>query len=130
MAPIPFATFINRGWSNIGANYTKGLAAVSFQGFLMLVCLGIYGALITTVPDGATTASEILANMWVVQGYSVLLIIILRRTEALSKSDFQLLKFFSGGFVDVFAENRHNFMLKNQGFVDNNIFASLQTSSF
>ena len=42
VAPIPFATMTNKEWGNIGNNYLKGLFALAFQGFFMMVCVGIY----------------------------------------------------------------------------------------
>jgi len=32
----------NREWGSIGTNYLKGLFALAFQGFLIMVCVGIY----------------------------------------------------------------------------------------
>ena len=37
VAPIPFATMTNKEWGNIGNNYLKGLFALAFQGFFMMV---------------------------------------------------------------------------------------------
>ena len=42
VAPIPFATMTNREWGQIGSNYLRGLFALAFQAFLMMVCVGIY----------------------------------------------------------------------------------------
>ena len=42
VAPIPFATMTNREWGQIGNNYLKSLFALGFQGFLIMVCVGIY----------------------------------------------------------------------------------------
>ena len=42
IAPIPIATMSNREWGSIGTNYLKGLFALAFQGFLIMVCVGIY----------------------------------------------------------------------------------------
>ena len=36
----------NREWGSIGTNYLKGLFALAFQGFLIMVCVGIYAVLI------------------------------------------------------------------------------------
>lgn len=33
VGPLPFATFMNREWGNIGTNYVRGLAALGLQGF-------------------------------------------------------------------------------------------------
>ena len=41
VAPIPFATMTNREWGQIGTNYFRGLFALAFQAFLMMVCVGI-----------------------------------------------------------------------------------------
>ena len=49
VAPIPFATMTNKEWGNIGNNYLKGLFALAFQGFFMMVCVGIYAVLVQTL---------------------------------------------------------------------------------
>ncbi|MDU2155270.1 VirB6/TrbL-like conjugal transfer protein, CD1112 family [Clostridium sp.] len=50
ISPIPFATFFNKDWiGGIGQNYLKNLAALALQGFLMLVCLIVYGGLVKMV---------------------------------------------------------------------------------
>ena len=46
LAPIPFATMSNREWGHVGTNYFRGLFALAFQAFLMMVCVAIYAALI------------------------------------------------------------------------------------
>ena len=52
VAPVPFATLSNREWGGIGSNYIKGLCALAFQGFFIMVCVAIYGMkLITVLPD-------------------------------------------------------------------------------
>ena len=42
LAPIPFATFANREQSQIGQNYFRSICALGFQGFLIMICVGIY----------------------------------------------------------------------------------------
>ena len=49
VAPIPFATMSNREWGQIGMNYFRGLFALAFQAFLMLVCVGIYAVLVLSL---------------------------------------------------------------------------------
>ena len=44
LAPIPFATMSNREWGHVGTNYFRGLFALAFQAFLMMVCVAIYGS--------------------------------------------------------------------------------------
>ena len=36
-------------WGNIGNNYLKGLFALAFQGFFMMVCVGIYAVLVNAM---------------------------------------------------------------------------------
>ena len=42
VAAIPFATMSNREWGQIGNNYLRGLLALAFQGFFIMVCVAIY----------------------------------------------------------------------------------------
>ena len=42
IAPVPFATMTNREWGQIGNNYARGLLALGFQGFFIMVIVGIY----------------------------------------------------------------------------------------
>lgn len=59
VSPIPFATFINRDWSNIGTGYVKKLAGLSFQAFFMLICLAIYYVMVGQVNTAVTGASDL-----------------------------------------------------------------------
>ncbi len=43
---IPFATMSNREWGQIGSNYLRGLFALAFQGFFIMMCVGIYSVLV------------------------------------------------------------------------------------
>ncbi|AOY74744.1 VirB6/TrbL-like conjugal transfer protein, CD1112 family [Clostridium formicaceticum] len=50
VAPIPFATLMNRDWiGHIGQNYLKNLCALAIQGFLMMICMLIYGGLVSSI---------------------------------------------------------------------------------
>ncbi len=82
LAPIPFSTFGNREQSQIGQNYLRSLFAIGFQGFLILVCVGIYAVLIQSV----AFSQDIIASMWGVVGYTVLLCFTLFKTGGLAKS--------------------------------------------
>jgi len=84
VAPIPFATMVNREWGQIGNNYLKSLFALAFQGFLIMVCVGIYAVLIQTISFGGSIHSAI----WSCLGYTVLLCFTLFKTGSLSKSIF------------------------------------------
>ena len=82
LAPIPFSTFGNREQSQIGQNYFKSLLALGFQGFLIMICVGIYAVLIR----GVSFSSDIIASIWGVMGYTVLLCFTLFKTGSLAKS--------------------------------------------
>ena len=49
VAPIPAATVTNREWGSVGTNYLKGLLALAFQGFFIMVCVAIYAVLVASV---------------------------------------------------------------------------------
>lgn len=83
VSPIPFATFTNRDWGSIGQNYLKGLLALAFQGFFMLLCVGIYAALVSDFDSGSPMQS-----LWTAVGYGALLCFMLFKTDSISKSIF------------------------------------------
>ena len=84
LAPIPFSTFSNREQSQIGQNYLRSLFALGFQGFLIIICVGIYAVLIQSV----SISGDIIASIWGVMGYTVLLCFTLFKTGSLAKSVF------------------------------------------
>ena len=84
LAPIPFSTFGNREQSQIGQNYLRSLFALGFQGFLIMICVGIYAVLIHSV----SFSDNILGSLWGVMGYTVLLCFTLFKTGTLAKSVF------------------------------------------
>ena len=84
LAPIPFATFGNREQSMMGQNYMRSLFALGFQGFLIMVCVGIYAVLIQSVAFG----TDIIASLWRVMGFTILLAFTLFKTGAVAHSVF------------------------------------------
>ncbi len=84
IAPIPMATMTNREWGQMGQNYLRSLFALGFQGFLIIICVAIYAALVQNIVaiDNISTA------MWTCMGYAVLLCFTLFKTGSLSKSLF------------------------------------------
>lgn len=84
LAPIPFATFGNREQSHTGQNYLSSLFALGFQGFLIMICVGIYAVLIQSI----AFSDDIIMSIWGVLGYTVLLCFTLFKTGALAKSVF------------------------------------------
>lgn len=84
VAPIPFATMTNREWGNIGTNYIRGLLALGFQGFFMMVCVGIYAVLVRTM----TVSVNIHMALFSIAAYTVILCFSLFKTGSLAKSVF------------------------------------------
>ena len=82
LAPIPFATFGNKEQSMIGQNYLRSLFALGFQGFLIMVCVGIYAVMI----QGVSFTEDIIGSLWGVMGYTILLAFTLFKTGAVAKS--------------------------------------------
>lgn len=84
LAPIPFATMSNREWGHVGTNYFRGLFALAFQAFLMMVCVAIYAALISSVRISSNMHSALIG----VAAYTVILCFSLMKTGSLSKQIF------------------------------------------
>lgn len=84
LAPIPFSTFGNREQSQIGQNYLRSLLALGFQGFLILICVGIYAVMV----QGIAFTDDVIGSIWGVMGYTVLLCFTLFKTGTLAKGVF------------------------------------------
>ena len=84
VAPIPFATMANREWGQVGNNYFRGLFALGFQGFFMMICVGIYGVLVSSIQ----ISSDMHSALFGVAAYTVVLCFGLTKTGNLSKAIF------------------------------------------
>ena len=84
LAPIPMATLVNREQSQVGQNYLRSLFALGFQGFLILICVGIYAVLI----QNFALSDNLMTGVWSVAGYTILLCFTLFKTGSLAKSVF------------------------------------------
>lgn len=82
LAPIPFSTFGNKEQSMMGQNYVRSLFALGFQGFLIMVCVGIYAVLIQNI----AVDTDIIGSLWKVIGYTILLCFTLFKTGSVAKS--------------------------------------------
>ena len=82
LAPIPIATIGNKEQSMMGQNYMRSLFALGFQGFLIMVCVGIYAVLIQSV----AFTTDIIGSLWKVMGFTILLAFTLFKTGAVAKS--------------------------------------------
>ena len=84
VAPIPFSTFANREWGSIGNSYVKGLLALGFQGFFIMVIVGIYCVLVNQM----TISDNIHSSLFSIAAYTVLLCFALFKTGSISKTVF------------------------------------------
>lgn len=84
VAPVPFATMSNREWGQIGNNYLRGLFALAFQGFFMMVCVGIYAVLVANIQMSDNVHSALFGVM----AYTVILCFSLMKTGNFAKSVF------------------------------------------
>ena len=84
VAPIPMATMASRESGNTGQNYLRSLFALAFQGFLIIVCVAIYAALVQNIAVG----TDISYAIWTCMGYTVLLCFTLFKTGSMAKSIF------------------------------------------
>ena len=86
LAPLPFATVVNRDLGHMGHNYFRSLLAIGFQGLLIIVCLAIYAVLIQNI--AAAGGTDIFETIWTAIGYTVLLCFTLLKTGSLAKAVF------------------------------------------
>ena len=84
VAPVPFATMTNREWGQIGNNYLRSLFALGFQGFLIMICVGIYAVLVNSM----IIANNLHSAIFSLASYTVILCFSLFKSGALAKSIF------------------------------------------
>ena len=82
LAPIPFSTFGSHEQNQMGQNYLRSLFALCFQGFLILICVGVYAVLIQSV----SITDDAISSIWGIVGYTVLLCFTLFKTSSIAKS--------------------------------------------
>lgn len=86
LAPLPFATVVNRDLGHMGHNYFRSLLAIGSQGLLIIVCLAIYAVLIQSI--AAAGGTDIFETIWTAIGCTVLLCFTLLKTGSLAKAVF------------------------------------------
>jgi hypothetical protein len=84
VAPIPFATFTHKEWGSTGNNFLRALLALGFQGFFLMVCVGIYAVLVNEM----IVAANIHTAIFSLAAYTVLLVFAMLKSGSLAKSVF------------------------------------------
>lgn len=82
-APIPYSTWINKEWSQVGMNYTRKMLALSFEGFFMLLLFAIYGSVLAGLTQG-----DFMQNMVMIIGCGFALAVMMFKTGNISTSIF------------------------------------------
>ncbi len=85
LAPIPFATWGNKEHSAMGMHFVKSLFALGLQGFLIMICVGIYAMLIASL----SFSNDIVGSLWGVLGFTLLLAFSLFKTNTVAKAILQ-----------------------------------------
>lgn len=83
VAPIPYSTWVNKEWGQVGMNYTRKMLALSFEGFFILLLFSIYGGVMSGLPLGNFTQSLV---MMIGSGFA--LAVMMFKTSSISASIF------------------------------------------
>ena len=84
VAPIPMATLANKEWGQMGNNYLRALMALGFQGFFLMLCVGIYAVLVNSM----IVATNVHTAIFSVAAYTVMLCFAMMKSGSLAKSIF------------------------------------------
>jgi len=84
MAPIPFSTFNNKEWAQVGMNYTRKMLALSFEGFFMLLMLAMYGY----ITAGLSAGADFIETLTMLLGTGVALITLMGKAGNIAASIF------------------------------------------
>ena len=89
VSPIPMATLMNNEWGQIGKNWIKSVLALSFQGFFLIIALGLFQTIFNNVITDITAAENgIVMPLLMLSGYTGALIFTILRTGQISRSVF------------------------------------------
>lgn len=83
-APIPFSTFNNKEWAQVGLNYTKKMLALSFEGFFMLLMIALYAYIVA----GLNASSDFFGTLLMLLGTGIALVVLLQKAGTISASIF------------------------------------------
>jgi hypothetical protein len=92
IAPIPMATFMNKEWKSMGYGWLRGILALAFQAFFIVIALTIFTTLfnnlIPTLSGAGTEFLNIFFAFVVLIAMAVSLIFTVLRSGSISKSIF------------------------------------------
>lgn len=91
ISPIPMATMMNSEWRQIGNSWLRGIIALAFQGFFIVIAIAFFSSLFSGVfgsISSSSKASAVIFSLLKLLGYSLALIFTVLRTERISKTMF------------------------------------------
>ncbi len=85
-APIPFATFANKEWNNVGFSFIKNMFALALQAFFIVIIVAIYIILFNANVLEPTDLAGLTGSLieWIC--YSVICCFMLLKTGSIAKS--------------------------------------------
>jgi hypothetical protein len=93
IAPIPMATFMNKEWQSMGYNWVRGVAALAFQAFFIVVAMSIFARLfnnLVAIVNGTNIGDfqAVFFSFVILIAFAVALIFTILRSGSISKSIF------------------------------------------
>lgn len=87
-APIPFSTFNNKDWSQVGMNYTRKMLALSFEGFFMLLMFLLYRYIVGGLSVTQGSVMDFINTLLMLVGTGFALIMLMFKSGNISASIF------------------------------------------
>lgn len=86
ISPVPFATFFNREFSNVGYNFVRSMGAVSLQAVLIMVVIAIYKGILSSIATDIGTEEQLSIFLIKILGTNLTLIFMLFQTKRIADS--------------------------------------------
>jgi hypothetical protein len=92
VAPIPAATFLNNEGKQMSLHWLRGVVALAFQGFFIVIALAIFSAMfnnvLATLNEMQIVANNVIIAVTILLAYTLALIFTVLRSGQISKSIF------------------------------------------
>jgi len=91
VAPLTAATFMNSEWKTVGYGWVKGILALAFQGFFVVVALAVFSGIFGNLFHGLDSdhgITDFLLGIGMLNAYLVALMFTVIRSGSISKTIF------------------------------------------
>lgn len=88
IAPIPMATMLNHETKSMGESWIRGVIALAFQGFFIIIALTFFSSMFSGTVNDMVQGNNIMWSMLILCGYALALIFTVLRSGQISKSMF------------------------------------------